>query len=266
MGQRHQVFIRTNNPNYARGEGHNRMLRKDKKTNPALGKGKYTVLAYHHQWLYGRSAAFNAHKMMQLALAFKGHEEDRYRHPNRHPNRHPMAVRFEPWTYTDNLETIGDYFKWYMGIITDEKFPRGIGFENFIFLNPDEPHMREHFDGGDNNDGITIIDLVNKKYCLMNIYEKDDEVRQDVRDLPQFKPVSAVDYVRAYYPDNAGGLNDYVKKSPHHLNNEKAIQEKIDSHKEALAEIEEMFKGMEVMTLEEVRGIFPKMLPGTEIK
>jgi hypothetical protein len=192
--------------------------------------------------------------MMQLALAFKGDEQDRY--------RHPMAMHFEPWSWATNVEGIGDYYKQYMGIISDPKFPRGIGYENFIFLNPDEPHMREHFDGGDNNDGITIIDMVNKKYCLMNIYEKSDEVRQDAYDLPKFEPVSALEYVKAYYPDNVDGLNDYVKKD---LDSE-GIQEKIDSHKEVLAEIEEMFKGMEVMTLEEVKEIFPKVYEGTEVK
>jgi len=253
MGQRHQVFIRTNNPNYARGEGFNRMLRNDGRTNAALGKGKFTVLAYHHQWLYGRSAAFNAHKMMQLAQAFKGHEEDRY--------RHPMAIRFEFWTYATKVEEIGEYYKYYMGIISDSKFPRGIGYENFIFLNPDDPQMREHFDAGDNNDGITIIDMVNKKYCLMNIYENDDQVHQDVRDLPQLKPVSAVDYVRAYYPDKVEGFNDYVKKS-RFGNDSKKMYDATLENKKILREIEKMFEGMEVMTLEEVKEIFPKMAKG----
>lgn len=53
--------------------------------------------------------------------------------------------------------------------------------------------------GADNNDGITIVDITdpyNMKYCFMNIDHLEGEY-----DPPVFVPLSAKDYVQAYYPD-----------------------------------------------------------------
>ena len=270
MGQRHQVFIKTNNPNYGKknekatiGGWVKDKFTLDPRTQKALGGRKHTVLAYHHQWLYGRSAAFIAHKLMALALSFKkdGTYESDY--------NHPLAPKFNK-TFTMVLEKAGEFFKYYMGIITPgENFPRGVGFENFIFLNPDEPVMRERFDHGDNNDGITIVDMIEKKYCLMNIYDHnyadEGDVSENVDDLPHLTPVSAVDYAKAYYPTEKNKLSKYTREEKC-KGDPKKIQELLHDNRGHIIEIELMFEGMEVLSLDEVKAIFPKVFEEKTVK
>ncbi len=264
MGQRHQIFIKTNNPNYGKENEKaaivNSEYKKDSRTQKALGGRKHTVLAYHHQWLFGRCAPFIAHKLMQLALSFK--KDDSYEMKY----NHPMAPKFNK-TYPMALEKVGEYFKYFMGIITPgENFPRGIGFEDFIFLNPDEPCMREDFTAGDNNDGITIVDMIEKKYCLINISDpkyNDGSISESVYDLPYMTPVSAVDYVKAYYPIEESKLSKYTTETKCEGDANK-IKEKLEFNRNSVAEIEKMFEGMQVLSLKEVKTIFPKVFKEVE--
>jgi len=253
MGQRHQVFIKTHNPNYGDNKGIiggwvDGKFKDDPRTKKAFGGRKYTIFAYHHQWLFGRCAAFIAHKLMTLALSFKDDDSTEMEY------NHPLSPKFNRFCST-TLDRVGDYFQYFMGIITPgEKFPRGIGLESFIFLNPDEPIMRERFDCGDNNDGITIVDMIEKKYCLMNIYEYEEDV-ECACGLPSKVPVSAADYARAYYPTTEDTLSHYTKEDL----TSKEIQEKLRENQKHVAEIEKMFKGMEVLSLKEVKKMFPKV-------
>jgi hypothetical protein len=64
MGQRHQLFILVNNPvklerNYA-NDTDKKLARK------MFGSGKHTILAIHHQWLYGRSAIYNINHIFNI--------------------------------------------------------------------------------------------------------------------------------------------------------------------------------------------------------
>ena len=258
MGQRHQVFIKTRNPNYGKNKSSigsyvDGKFQKDPRTQKALGSQKYTVLAYHHQWLFGLSAAHIAHKLMKLALSFDTANEYNKKYT------HPLSPDFDKLG-SSTLERVGDYFKYYMGI-TDETFPRGTGLEHFTFLNPDQPGMREHFDWGDNNDGITIVDMINKKYCLMNIYDCE-EGYESVHILPSKTPVSAAEYARTYYPTEKNKLHEsrLEEKSPDE------IQALLKEHRDSIAKIEKMFEGMEVFSLEEVKETFPKVFKEETVK
>ncbi len=61
--------------------------------------------------------------------------------------------------------------------------------------------MRLNFTMGDNNDGISIIDTIERKYCLMNISNYDAEYT-DVSALQSMLPYDANDYVHCYYPES----------------------------------------------------------------
>ena len=213
MGQRHQIFIKVANPIKFRYSKNWTDLSEAKK---ALGNGKTTVIAIHHQWLYGRSAVVNLINIMDFT-------DDKIRANNNNP-------------FFDNF-TCNSYGEWKQQLMmiiqvqANKLHPRGLGIENMIYLNDDEPNMRLACDEGDNNDGITIVDAINRKYCFMNIYEqKLNEEYESVCLLPSMIPVSASDYANAYY-----------KKSGN-----RRFTKPLDKY--------------EVLSLNELNKIFPKML------
>ena len=60
---------------------------------------------------------------------------------------------------------------------------------------------------GDNNDGITVIDLTKKKigYCFMNIGEGDSSIRQ----APPLEPLTAKQYLKLYYNEGTKEWKSY---------------------------------------------------------
>lgn len=197
MGQRHQIFIKINNPykNDRLFDG------KDKvKAGKIFGRGKHTVIALHHQWLYGRSALLMAAHILNITNPETMSE---YSSPFGHSFYcHTANGKSELENYIDRLMMM-------LQVITNPKFPRGTGIERMHFLNDSDwgecegNDMRKNFMAGDNNDGITIIDSVKRKYCFMNIHDFDygDDDPDGIYSLPLLEPVTAIDYATAYYPD-----------------------------------------------------------------
>jgi hypothetical protein len=101
--------------------------------------------------------------------------------------------------------------------------------------------MSERFDMGDNNDGITIIDTINNKYCFMNIFTYPDSFNRpnlnDVRGLPSMTPVDAETYVRAYYPKDVSSTRE----------------------NEVIEGLIKEFEGFELLTEKELKKDFPKV-------
>ena len=191
MGQRHQTFIKVLNPvklkrNYANPT--------DKKlARKMFGSGKHTIIAIHHQWLYGRSAVYNIKHILNLT-----------EHMNEYTN---------PFSENYSFDSLEQYIKEVMMLLqvqTNPLHPRGTGIERMIFLNSeciDEDgkydskwDIRLNFTYGDNNDGISIIDTIERKYCLMNI--STYEPINDVHRLQSMLPYSADDYVNCYYSES----------------------------------------------------------------
>jgi len=196
-----------------------------------FGNGEFTVIALHHQWLYGRSAIVNVKNMFDIT------EQETASSSN----------PFSKEVYTFNIE---DYIRKVMTLVQvqfNPLHPRGIGIEGMTFLNSENFDVNGKYDSrwdmrknpmlGDNNDGITIIDTIEKKYCLMNIFDPinlEDEGYEDYKGihlLPSEVPVSAIDYAKAYYPSQTD-----IKE-----NNE----------------VCDILKDYEVLTLTEIRKIFP---------
>lgn len=200
MGQRHQIFIKVNNPLKLKRVYANDT---DKKlARKMFGSGKHTILAIHHQWLYGRSAVFNIKHILNLTENI-----NEYNNP-----------------FSDNysFDSLGEYINEVMMLLqvqTNPLHPRGVGIERMTFLNSDcidengkydsGWDMRLDFRMGDNNDGISIIDTIERKYCLMNISTYDMEYA-DVHRLKSLIPSSAEDYVHAYYPEQEDVRNNIL--------------------------------------------------------
>jgi hypothetical protein len=223
MGQRHQIFLKVKNPlkmerNYLSKE-------EKSKARKIFGSGKHTIIAVHHSWLYGRSAVFNIKHILDIT-------------ENMNDYNNPFADDY-------SFNKLDDYIKDVMMLLqvqTNPLHPRGTGIERMIFLNDEcldengkygnECDIRLNFTYGDNNDGISIIDTIERKYCLVNIY------RQDIGDnsssgLPSMLPSSAEDYVHCYYP------------------NQEEVRDNILCCNQ--------LKKYDILTLKEVSKLFPKM-------
>ena len=137
-------------------------------------------------------------------------------------------------------------------------FPRGIGIESVHFLNEEHSDMRHHFDYGDNNDGITIVDGVSRKYCMMNIYEyKAEKGERGIYTLPHKQPVSAREYMSVYYGETPETMSEYSKRDK----TEKQIIALAKKYTKGNAKIERAINRASsgVLTNKEIKKLFPKM-------
>ena len=223
MGQRSQIFIKVRNPlkmerNYLSKE-------EKSKARKIFGSGKYTIIALHHQWLYGRSAVFNIKHILDIT-------------ENMNDYSNPFADDY-------SFNKLDDYIKDVMMLLqvqTNPLHPRGTGIERMTFLNDEcldengkygnECDIRLNFTFGDNNDGISIIDTIERKYCLINIFSQDIG-ENGSSGLPSMLPSSAEDYVHCYYPNQ-----DQVRDNIICCN---------------------QLKKYDILTLKEVSKLFPKM-------
>jgi len=212
MGQRHQTYIKVQNLN-------------SKKENDKLsfGTNDTTILAYHNQWLYGRSPLYECAKV----LKFCGNEETYNK------------TIYDTLGARDTRE-LSEALKWLLQINQEYSGGvKGVGYHWYCLLNDESPAYMNEIDRGDNNDGITIIDAINKKYCFMAFcgLECDDTQRAKIKN---YKPLSAEQYVLAYYPD----------KKANWLDPPKDLSEQIDH---AIS----MLKDYAVLTMDELHDMFP---------
>jgi len=129
------------------------------------------------------------------------------------------------------------------------------GFMSSWFLGADESDMRDDFTLGDNNDGITIIDVMTNKYCFMNITDHDnDELMYSASDLPYMVPVSAHEYVKAYYGETLKTCNPYYISEERQMAKQLVAEIKKDNMK-----LVKRFANFEVLNSAEVSALFPKM-------
>lgn len=233
MGQRHQIFLKVKNPIHATN---NYMSSDDKKkAKNIFGEDGFTVIALHHQWLYGRSAIVNIKNVLDYT------------------NQQTINNYTNPFSEDYRMESLNGYISDVMALLQTQSnplHPRGIGLEKMHFLNLEcldddgkyssRWDMRKDFAMGDNNDGITIIDTIEQKYCLMNIFSHTNNPSDDdydttytgVYNLPPMIPVDATTYAKAYYPDSSDNEGNNVVCS--------------------------MLKDYGILTMEEIKVIFPE--------
>jgi len=242
MGQRHQFFIKVLNP-----VKNDNLRLKDKDLKDAkkmFGNGKYTILAFHHQWLYGRSAVANILNVLHFTDA-----------ETLSTYGSPFGESFS--TYGSPLE---EYIKAVTQIISTQAcslHPRGLGIESNIFLNEEDPDMRHYFNQGDNNDGITIIDTITRKYCMMNIYDyDDDDDGVSIYSLPSLKPVSCRDYMKVYYPEIAKNIGSFYTEGKTDIEIQELVDKNIKDNIELENAVMKATKG--ILTEKELSKMFPK--------
>ncbi|CAG9976206.1 unnamed protein product [Clonostachys byssicola] len=178
MGQHHQLFV------IAKAGRHYRSL-----------------AAVHHQWLYGMTAL---RQCLQLLEIF-GHSENRlalqqelrfaeayYRNKGA-PSQQPPELQWAdrggicPFPFITTCLMMGTSFNQELAqasAVHEEPFGMG-------------------FDQGDNNDGITVIDITdleNVKYCFVNF--TDDYQQEGETHSPLYQPLTGWQYVKTYYPED----------------------------------------------------------------
>lgn len=243
MGQRSQTFIRVLNPVYyllQESENSAKVKRQLAGWIKALGVDEYTILAYHHQWLYGLTFA----NIMCKILAFYKADVEKY---DTHPLHVGNLIRYAKGnTPKSQVEFFVNFHTMLLSINNDPwENTRGAAFEHFYFLNEIEPEMRTAFDRGDNNDGVCIIDAIQGKYAFIAIGNGCGEVM-----VPKYKPMTAEQYVSAYYP--LVDKDRYEGYKP--LTKEEIIENKI-----RVVMASKAFTPYELLTPDELNKMFPEI-------
>ena len=263
MGQRHQIFIRVTNPNESRKEklelnnsdkwktdlaGYVKEKKAYKKHSYELGTKKKTVLAYHNQWLYGMTAVGNVYQFMKF---LQGCDKD--------------YGFFAKDFLRQNGKNVQDFINVITSIMSIQNNVIGhtlggrTGFERFTCLNNEwdatedkgqqAKLYRESYANGDNNDGCTIIDTIKGKYCFIAFNSIEGAYS-----IPLYTPVSAVEYLNSYYPVKREKMSNYFLKE----NSEKEIEQELKENREYSMAVEKLFKDIPVLSLDEVKKMFPQ--------
>jgi hypothetical protein len=242
MGQRHQLYIRILNPVNIHQSTY---LEKQ-----MFGTEKYTILAFHNQWLYGRSALQHALNILEHINEFSiGKLTDKEEYGGYHSpfTYHGIETRFQSTKkWTDSIAFIMNWLP--KNMVFSEA-----GFMDSWCLNyEDFPEaVCDDFRGGDNNDGVTLIDVVTKKYCFININEYDDTISNNSSDLPYLKPCTAHEYVRTYYPESIEMCSEYKKA------NTPKIEGEIKRNIRLNAKFHKKFNKFELLNVEGIITMFP---------
>lgn len=160
MGQRHQVYLASKHIKHG-----------------VTNSNGYTILPFHCQWSYGT---------LPLRAAF------------RILNWQKKAYDINKIICVDNR---GGYFDW-----ENEEDKVVLKAKSIISLDPsdysihsyhdirgdNDGHSRTDFTIGDNNDGITIIDLDSMTYCFMFLSTSE-------HDYKVLQPITAREYLNVYY-------------------------------------------------------------------
>jgi hypothetical protein len=218
MGQRHQIYVKF--PGFSKAE--------TKKTaNPTNGEG---IAGFHHQWLYGMTAI---NSLARLVEFYKN--SDKYS-PLKINTGYGLKRQSEVVRAIYSVDLKTGYWHYVHNFLD--------GQDDYAEREDCHKPPSEIIDPrmGDNNDGITIVDLSHGdfRYCFMSLHGL--ECGGKVKEL---SPLSAKEYLFSYYPDfNKGHRNMEIEKKEWLI--------ACDS----LALIE---KETKILTLSEVKKMFPAM-------
>ena len=194
MGQRLQAFIYCLNPANGLKEQYKSLKKyngdkkeleelklKIEKHEHAFGTKQHCVIAYHHQWLFGRSSLLACGSIV---------EYNQYCDKESNPFKTQNGITGDE--YINLLTNLLGLFKTKLAKVIGR-----YGYENFRILNFQQPEMRNDITLGDNNDGVFIVNCINDTYCFANIGTGDSTISQ----LGAMVPHTAHDYVKLYYPE-----------------------------------------------------------------
>lgn len=224
MGQRHQIYIRLPKKQYSQSNNPN--------NRPAITVG------LHHQWLYGRRAVLSlaqALKFLKLNLTQDDGNID-------------CKYIFNPSEAADMVKAVyqvdideGYYHRVHLMRDNDDDSNWSNGGRDSWYECCQRP------EDGDNNDGITVIDLSGKqiKYAFLSVRHLEGEIDPEVG-----KPMSALEYFNCYYPKATRQKELKNSKPEHKADNLAFFLSALEACKYA-----QEFK---VLTRAELKKIFPK--------
>ena len=252
MGQRHQLYLIIHNPlkneealkEITDFDNEGKQLAHARKV---FGNKKISVLPFHHQWLFGLTAAAVCSNIMKEVLRSNS-------------SKHMFSKEFSRIPHGRNSQTdrIDAFIKMFETVINcqfDTDFAdlgARYGVEDAFSISGEG--CENDFRNGDNNDGITIIDTINKKYCFMNNGCGDSKMDK----LPELIPVSAEQYVEIYYATTKKYLSEYYLEDVCG-NDAKKIKELLEENKEVVAFTKKAFANFTLLSLDEVKKLFPKV-------
>jgi hypothetical protein len=268
MGQRSQIYLKMENVGKAwaeRIELNKPKVWKDRlpefveanelyeKWKIMYGEGDTIIVAFHHQWLYGRSFPIVASMLLYASKVFKEDDSKSYFHKSLWKEGHYTGAKD---ITLDDPHSLIKWLESYMSNIMDQElgpYARN-GVEHYAFLSAEheiEGRLRydKDFTIGDNNDGVLIVDLITTKYCFIKInggYD-DDEKGTIEENFPYMKPVSALKYIKSYYPECFEDLYEGDTATPEELSNNCEINTKFSKR----------FNQYEVLTAQELIDMFP---------
>jgi hypothetical protein len=249
MGQRHQIFVKVANPiKHIHKQDVTPQMKK------AFGTGETTILPFHNQWLYGRTAL--AHALNILVHASQLEREQKIDAKAYGGYANPFSINFLKQKFTTMDKWINT-IEFVMNFIPKDTEFNEAGLLNSFYIGETDYGIQADFRMGDNNDGITIIDAIENKYCFMNIsdYGKNDELCNSASDLPYLIPCSAHDYVKCYYGETVKTANSY------HLERgvEKGLTKKqiVNQHKKDNSVLVKQFSDFTLLTSDELAVMFP---------
>lgn len=193
------------------------------KDNPNT-RGEITI-GIHHQWLYGRTAL----KLLKQYLSFiaidqKENGADSF-------SRHYEATEKLAACYS---------------LIAEEAYYHGV----YQFTEADSDVLNDPRKG-DNNDGITVIDLTKETptYCFMSLHHIEAEAGEK---CPNLKPLTAEEYVTYYYPHwREGKITERGNDGRNLIDAPELTIE--------IADLIKFFNNYKTTTLARVKSIFPDM-------
>jgi len=262
MGQRFQTFIRIKNPLKKKeisGAIYNTDEADKKEAELYFGKGKYSIIPFHHQWLYGTTAVGMLVAIMKQIHLAKGDRhpfsKDLTYIPYDTDHRRDKKRGYGLIEFIQQLISITDFEVSEIGGRFGVERLHYIGDEHYDYETKEKRDYshQENCDYGDNNDGIMIIDVPSKKYCFMNISEQYRDCTSASR-LPQLEPVSALNYQKAYYPTTKLGLSLHTLKEDSKIK----IKETLIENREMAKALKLILEPFDILSLAEVKKIFPK--------
>jgi len=179
MGQRHQLFIIGKINNRYRG-----------------------FAAIHHQWLYGATALKVCFRLLHIFQAPVN------RLALQHELRWAKTLQKSDWELEG--EKLKDFLPFpfiHTCLTIGASFNPAEEYYHMVHPLP----FNLDFDGGDNNDGITIIDITDPdhvRYCFVNFKPSESDYESDDDAYPLMTPLSASQYLRSYNNENDTNYTD----------------------------------------------------------
>lgn len=259
MGQRSQIFLKCHNPFLSMQkelkakrkseirdsfDEHIEKLSEVERALKIFGSGETIILAYHHQWLYGRSMALVVTKLLEFNKM--ADEYQNFFNKEFYKNSYRECVH-TPKEFLDSIQSL-------IGMFNDPlcEYARA-GRERFTLLNNENGEddtfddIIDNFTNFDNNDGVMIVDMTKGKYAIVNIY-KQEKGCQSIRNLPKMYPVGIAELVKSYYGE------ELVKEDDEHSPvGEKEVRENKRINKKFISRA----KRFKVLTPDELKAIFP---------